>query len=313
MKVTEDILNTLTKTLSEPSQCAEGIWLARSAIGINDNGIPMHIFGFGAAKDRLESEIKSKYELLEHLAFLPHLYNTDSAIEKVIYSPDSVSPQWQHDAIQDFFIGKPSPVGIFSANGCAISRTLQESIRHAKRELLERHLCCEIWYKRCRSIKLVEIEIGLNFNSKAIQLDFYTTNGLGDEAFVIAALECAETGFYAFGAAVKATFLQAGLHASCEALMLLEDAIKGRTGMSTTKNSQRNILSLRDISINSERKKYLEYLLKQSAIDGGTKINYQNISFQPLPNLYASRSFANNALDPRQFESYDNVPTLPLF
>ena len=313
MKLTKEDFYSCTKTKSEPSQCAEGLWVARSAIGVNVDGSPQPIFGFGASFNHDDSQTKSKFELLEHLVFLPYIYTEASASNLVSYSSDEPNAIWMGKKVQDFFIGKTSPLGTFGANGCAIGASREDATTHSRRELLERHLCCEIWYKRCRKIEVLHIDLQLNIINPNLRLDFYTTSILDDDRFALAALECIETGFFAFGAAVKGTIEQASQHAACEVMMLFEDAIRGRTALSSTLKSQQKILSLRNVALSKERKQYLQDLIKNNAKTSAIELSYQSISFEPLPSLFAARTFAINALDPRNFEDSNDVPILPLF
>jgi len=95
--------------------------------------------------------------------------------------------------------------------------------------------------------------------------------------------------------------------------MLFEDAIRGRTALSSTLKSQQKILSLRNVALSKERKQYLQDLIKNNAKTSAIELSYQSISFEPLPSLFAARTFAINALDPRNFEDSNDVPILPLF
>ena len=316
MRLTKESFQNYTKTKSEPSQCVKGLWIARSMIGVSVNDINKPMFGFGTSFNLNECETKSRYELLEHLVFLPYIYTHTSASQTVSFTTDVtniITSEWAYKTVQDFFIGKTGPTGFFSANGCAISTSIENAITHSRRELLERHLCCEIWYKRCRSIYEIDVNYDLDIISASVKINFYTTKTSDNDKFVMATLECIETGFFAFGAAVKATIDQACQHALCEVVMIFEDAIKGRTGLSSTLESKKKIMSLRDACFSKERKKYLKYLANRSTMTTGIDPDYEHISFEPLQSLFASRTFAANALEPQHFEGHEDVPMLPLF
>jgi hypothetical protein len=312
MKLTKENFDLLTISSGARSSLCNDLWLARSAIGVINNGIQQPVFGFGFAKDQTISELKSRYELLEHLAFLPALYSEVEARSEVKYISHPNSPPYVNPKVKDFLIGKPNDLGIFNANGCAISFSPEGAVKHANKELLERHICCEIWYERTRNIEQIDVDIGLNLNSKDVKLNFFTSALKNNGTFILATLESNQPMFYGFGAAVKDSLDEACFHAASEAIMLYEDALKGRNGISSTEESKAKVLSLRNAVLNKERKDYLISLLQSSA-DGGSELNYQIIQFEPMPSLFAARSFADNAFDLRNFKDYKNVPTMPLF
>lgn len=306
MRLTLNEFLALTKTKSEPSSVVEGLWISRSILGLKINNKVQPIFGFGAAFEREKCEKSSVYELLEHLAFLPGVYK-ETNLNKLVASSTGESAY-----IYQFLTGSPGPHGVFYGNGCAISYHEQDAVTHATREILERHLCCEIWYKRSRPL-FQKLEYKLNILIPSVEVNFYSTNITGNDHFVMASLTCSETGFFAIGSAIKSTEENAYKHAAGEVIMIFEDARKARVGISSTENSRKNILSLREKSISLERKKYFYSLLSQQ------NANYEknlpicdNVLFEPLPGVYASRSFSCNALDPRNIQPLDS-PVLPLF
>lgn len=316
MNLTLNDFIALTKIKCEVSQVVDGVWIGRSAIGVRTLNGPMQpIFGFAAAFTRKQCETSSMYELLEHLAFLPYVYDEDSANRTVNYIIDDSSLCYRKSnrAIKEFFIGAKNPIGYFYGNGCAISTDLQGAVLHSKCELLERHICCEIWYRHSRPL-IQKFQIMLFRMNLSIVLDLYTTGFIGDDKFAIAVLDCEEIGFFGLGAAIRSSLNEAYHHAASEIIMLFEDAIKGRTGISSTQESQKQILSLRDRKVSAERKAYFQHI-KNRTVGNDVPIVpiCQAIFFEPLPNIYAARTFSENAFDPRHFAMETDLPILPLF
>ncbi len=219
--------------------------------------------------------------------------------------------QFDLGVVRQYLIGSPYAKSTYSANGCAISSNVEDTIAHSRRELLERHICCEIWYKQsCILIACPEY----NFTGHNFEIKLYTTtNVLPHDHFAIAALECETEDFFALGASVKTTFEAARNHAICEAVMLFHDVLKKIPG-SIANPSASKLLSLRNKSTSQARKAYFTRILTKKTLSSGDYIEpiCKTIIFEPLPNIYASRTFSADALNPRDFDM-GNVPVMPLF
>jgi hypothetical protein len=312
MKITYDNFNSFVKTKSEPSSLISDLWVSRSVIGFNIHNRIQAIFGFSAGFNKKKCETNSAYELLEHLVFTPDLYDEKSLNKPVIYLSEALEPLETSGYIKEFLMGSAGPQRSFYGNGCAIFDNVNDSVMHSRRELIERHICCEVWYKR--SIKLISDRLyTVNLLIPSMQVKFYTINTLSEDKFAIVTLECEETGFFAMGAAIRSCLKSAYEHALSEVAMIFEDFIKGRNGNNPTEGSQKKILSLRDKKISRVRKEYFENLEKQVLEKDFVYPEYQSIVFEPLAGVYAARTFSGSALDPRLFEGQANLPTLPLF
>lgn len=301
-----------TKTRVEPSSIAPELYLARSAVGVHTDHDSMPIFGFAADPDPYKAEWKSQHELLEHMIFLPYAHDEESLIREPIYLTDNIkSPP--DLSIKSFLIGASHSRGIFNANGCAISNHLQTAITHSGNELLERHVFCQIWYHR--SLPLIPVtDFHFELVNQNIKLECYTTRALDNKKFAAVSLNCVETGFFAFGAAVRDDIGDGLLHAAGEAIMIYEDAYKGRQGMKELHPSQELILSLRNRKMSDARKAWLQQLIHCPPTENHEmEFAFETICFEPLPNIYAARSFAESALDPKQFQGVTDIPILPLF
>ncbi len=314
MNLTWDYFLASRKTKTEASMACKDAWVARSAVGVKIDQEVKAIFGFGAGFCKTAAETSSLYELLERLVFLPYAHDTESLNKPVSFVSNELTYKCANETVQQYLIGSFGPKGIFNANGCALSSNAQHAVSHAKRELIERHLCCEIWYKQTRPL-LPYPAFKMEALRSSIHLGLYTTDITSEGEFALAALEDSEVGFFALGAAIRSNILDACTHAACEALMLLNDAIKERTVGSSTEQSRQQILSLRDKQTSRLRKMYFQSLITRSLI---TKRAYfapvcKTIIFEPLPNIYAARAFSLEALDPREFYIQNNIPSLPLF
>ncbi|GEM_PF-6052567 len=313
MKLTYDRFLASIKTKSEVSLAVNEVWISRSVVGVKKDGEIKPVFGFGAAFSQKRSEASSVYELLEHLIFLPFMHDKESLSKPVSFISADIKDRPTKDSVQEYLIGSLGPRGIFSANGCAVSTNVGNAVTHAKRELIERHLCCEIWYKRAHPL-LPCSEFKIKTLMPSVKLEVYTTDVAYEGAFAIASLECMEESYFVLGAAIKSNLKDACDHAASEVLMLYNDVIQKRTESNSTDQSKRNILSLRDKKTSHERKMYFESL----SCNNSTKRDYVNlvcksIVFEPLPNIYAARAFSTAALDPRQFDVQGDIPLLPLF
>lgn len=311
MKLTYEIFERSVKTKSEPSSLVKGLWISRAAIGILVNESIKPLFGFSAGFVREKAEVSSKYELLERLVFLQNIYNEDDLIKPVQYISKDIQSFSSKRVIKEFLNGSMSHRGIFYGNGCAISNNYQEAILHSRDELFERHLCCEIWYKRLPLIREYEFNVELHIPN--VNLEFYTINIREEYKFAIAVIDCIAKDFFVFGAAIRPTIEEAYTHSLSEAAMIFEDAIKGRKGYNTS-SRLKQILSSRDETFSFERKQYFKGLLQDNNAHKYASLpSYQTITFEPFPNIYAARTFSVDALDPREMELKTENPTLPLF
>ncbi len=312
MKITYQKFDSSVKTKSEPSSLIENLWISRSAITMIIDGQMQPMLGFSAGFDRNKCEIGSKYELLEHLAFLPYAYDEKSLCDPVIYLSEILEPLEVKGSIKQFLVGSPGTIRPFYGNGCAIFNGMNEAVLHSRRELIERHLCCEIWYKR--SLQLIpDQSYQIKTLIPSVKIKLYTVNMAMTDKFAIATLECCKTDFFAIGAAVKSNLNDAYEHAVSEVGMIFEDFIKKRDGNHLKNTSQKNILSLRQSEISSKRKKYFDELKLNILKQNNILPLYQSIVFEPLPEIYAARTFSCSALDPRLFETQTDLPILPLF
>lgn len=313
MKLTFDHFLALKKTKSEASLVSNDVYISRSAVQVKIDEKLKTIFGFGASFCEKKSETSSIYELLEHLVFLPYVHSEKSLDKPVSYTfTDNIAKQPQ-STVREFLIGSMGPKGIFGANGCAISSDEQLAITHSKRELIERHLCCKIWYHRTYPL-LPCPEFKIQTYLPSVELELYTIDIDMDGVFVIAALECCEEGFFTLGAAIRSNTKDASNHATCEALMLFNDAKKKRLLGNSIEQSRQNLLSLRERKISQERKIHFQSLVTDNSI----KCAYiapicKTIVFEPLSNIYAARTLSADALDPREFNNRSDTPLLPLF
>ena len=255
MKITYQNFNSSVKTKSEPSSLVAGLWIARSVIGTNSKGQIQPIFGFSAGFNRNKCENSSSWELLERLAFSPYMYDDQSLHDPVVYLSETLEPLETKGHIREFLVGSMGSLRPFYGNGCAIFDNVPNAVLHSRRELIERHLCCEVWYKK--SIRLMQDhQYKVNILIPSVKIAFYTINMIMKGKFAIAILKCSETGFFAAGAAIKSSLEDAYEHALGEAGMIFEDFIKRREGNNSMEESQKKILSLRDFGISEERKKY---------------------------------------------------------
>jgi len=299
------------KTTSEKSSVVNELYIARSAVGLNAGNHIMPLFGFAADPDQYKAEWKSQHELLEHMIFLPYAHDEVSFNKEPVYCTENLTSS-SKASIKSFLIGEAHAKGIFNANGCAISSNMQMAIDHAENELLERHLFCHLWYHR--SLPLLPVNyFNLELIQKTVTLEFYTTREYRHKKFAAVSLSCEESGFFAFGGAVRDCLKTALLHAAGEAVMLFEDAYKGRSGR-ILHDTQGPILSLRDSNMSEKRKAWLLDLINlPPSREDDIKLNFKTICFEPLPRIFAARSFASDALDPKQFFNVADIPILPLF
>ena len=199
------------KTTSEKSSMVNELYIARSAIGMNAGNRIMPLFGFAADSDQYKAEWRSQHELLEHMIFLPYAHDEASLNKEAVYLTKNLASH-SDLAIKHFLIGAAHAKSIFNANGCAISSNMQMAIKHSENELLERHLFCQIWYQR--SLPFIPVHhYKLDLIYQNIELEFYTSNECRHKKFAAVSLTCHETGFFAFGAAVRDYLEDALLHA----------------------------------------------------------------------------------------------------
>jgi hypothetical protein len=313
MKLTLSDLTNSIKTKSEQSSSIEGLWIARSAVGIQVNNKIKPIFGFAAAFDKTKCEMSSSYELIEHIVFLPYAHTKESLNTPVMHDIKTDELADNKETAEQFLIGSLGPKGTFYGNGCAISTNMQSAIAHSKRELLERHLCCEIWYYRTRPL-LEEKSFQIKSINPSVKIDLYTTYTHEDNYFSIAALSCFETGFFVLGAAVKENRKEALEHAASEAGMLFEDFKRRRAGSCPTEQSRNKVLSLREKKVSQHRKEYFQSLITNSSKKHSHILpKFRTVVFEPLPTIYAARTFSGEVLDPRQFTTTKKIPLMPLF
>lgn len=308
MKISYSDFLTCIKTRVQPSCVIDGLWIARSMIGVRRERHIHSLFGFAAAFDYNLAETRATFELLEHVVFSPFLHSENSVHNPVLFV-DGLQPESKVGSVKQFLMG----VSGFYGNGCAVSFNKQQAIDHSKRELLERHVCCEIWYKNIHP--LWQVDDFYEPIAASLNLKFYTTDLDIDGKFIMATLDSPEMNFFALGAAIKSTMQDAIMHAAGEVIMLFEDVKKGRAGFSSNNRSEQHILSLRDQSQSWQRKKHFEKILQANlSYKHETRpLACQTIVFEPFENLFAARSFSLHALDPRHYEKMIDVPVLPLF
>lgn len=312
MKITYQNFKSATKTRNEPSSLITGLWISRSAIGVNVNGQVQPYLGFSAGFNRQRCETGSSFELLERLIFSQYIYDETSLCGPVKYLSETLEPLEKSGYIREFLVGSAGPQKLFYGNGCAIFDNVRDAVLHSRRELIERHLCCEVWYKK--TIQLTRDHLYKVIPLiPSVQIAFYTINKIIEGQFAIAVLECSETGFFVVGAAIRTNLKDAYEHALSEVAMIFEDFIKGRKGTSEREGSQKKILSLRDLEISKARKKHFGSLKMQIMEQDYAQPDYQTIVFEPLPGIYAARTFSGSASDPRLFEAEATLPALPLF
>ena len=312
MNITRENFNSAVKVKSEPSSLISGLWISRSVIGVNANGKQQALLGFSAGFDKDKCEINSTFELLERLVFLPNLYDKKFLEKPVVFVSENLDHLHVKGYIHQFLVGSEGPQRQFYGNGCAIFDTPLGAIIHSRNELIERHLCCEIWYKR--SIKLRR-DHGYEVSAlnPFVKIKFYTIKDVLEFKFAIVVLECLVTGFFVVGSAIRSNLKSAYDHALGEVGMIFEDFVKRRDGNTTSVLSNKKILSLRNREISQRRKEYFNDLEDKTTHDFYAQPDYQSIFFEPLPGIYAARTFSNKALDPRLFEAVTSIPTLPLF
>jgi hypothetical protein len=312
MKISLNDVVSSMRTKIEESSLIEGIFIARSAVNIRVKCNDLPVFGFGADFDRKKCHISSMYELVEHLVFMPQVYTDVSLNLPVQCLANQKNLHYNNPTIRQFLNGFIGPQGQFYGNGCSISDEIGKAINHSKNELLERHLCCEIWYKRSRPLFKV-VDYSMSVLNPSVKLEFFITN-ISNIYFGMASLECCETGFFALGAAIRDCQADAFEHAACEVIMLYEDMKKRRSGLHCIGQSQSKILTLRDKNISLNRKNYFLNLINAPSSQNEACIpHFETIYFEPFPKLYAARSFSDNALDPRIFEAGSETNILPLF
>lgn len=318
MKITLEDIKVSIKTKSEASLTINGLWLARSGIGIQIDNEAYPVFGFSSSFDYLECEEASMYELLENLSFLPSIYSGIDANKHVLNVAGDLKFTKSEKKISDFLNGAPGLQGLFYSNGCAVSSNVQNAITHSRYELFERHICCEIWYKQAHLLE--ELECSINVNDPNIKITGYTVDtsyaDIYNAKFAIAVIDSPKINFFALGASVKLHLKAALKHAVGEAIMVFEDAIRGRKGYSPTAQMRQNILSLRDAAVSQKRREHFKSLLCKKEINTSTfpiVPKLQTIIFEPFPKIYAARTFSCDALEPEQFKEIAYLPTMPLF
>lgn len=314
MKLSLNNFLGLIKTKSEASSVFNDVWISRSVIGVKIDEKIRPIFGFGAAFTQEKARDSSVYELLEHLAFSAFAHNKMSLERPVTVISNGKIYGFAPGSVEQYLIGSLGPKGIFSANGTAISTSQDIAIAHSQNELVERHLCCEIWYQRSCPL-LVYSKFRIDANPHSTKLKLYTADDiLPDRKFIIASLHSSIEGCFILGAAVRSNLSDACEHALCEAVMLFEDIKRKRTVDSLSERSRVNMQSLRNPEDSYKRRLYFESLL-DNCIERNSYAppECETILFEPLPNIYAARSFSSDALDPREFEARKNIPLLPLF
>lgn len=305
--MTVDEFLSYIKTNVEQSAAADNLWIARSGIGMKVNNSIQPIFGFASSFDYTHCVVRANYELLEHVVFLPYFYDVDT-----INNPATLisggGRSIKTRPIKEFLVGAN-----FYGNGCAVSPDRQYAIEHSKRELLERHLCAEIWYNSRYRI-FEEYSDLIRVTDPSIHLQFYTTPLKTEDRFIMAVLDCERMDFFALGAAIRPTVQAAIVHAASEVLMLFADVEKGRNGLIGVGRAHPYVLSLRNKGFSQQRKAHFEK--KVCGSQGNHQLSfptqYQTIVFQPMDNIFAARTFSDQASDPRKLES-KVLPMLPLF
>lgn len=312
MRFTYDEYTRITKTKLEMSSVVNGLFISRSAIGVQVNDKPNLFFGFGTGFTRDKSAASSLYELLEHMVFLPFFHTLESMDMLPVFASQGIN--LPNPTIKLFFIGADGPLGCFTANGCAISRSPGKAMEHSKNELLERHTCSQIWYHRNKPLLAIN-DFDIKLTSDDLTLSFYTTDTLDeDRKFGLVSLDCSSSGFFALGAGIRDTIDDALTHAASEAIMIFEDAKKGRKGLNSMRISQQGILSLRNKELSYRRKEYLNFIKNNPPKNIlRQKFSCDYVCFEPLPGVFAARSFSRDALDPKILIAETTIPTLPLY
>jgi hypothetical protein len=303
----------LSKTRTIESTLVPGLWLSRCAVAIGSNpDTATPVLGFSSDFDFSISQDKAFFELIEYLAFHP---------AKPLLSPNTKVWQrsdwrWHHAykvSPHDLLLGAFCFFETLHGNGCAVHRNLRESAKHAESEVLERHFCCEMWYKRTIRPRPLDHDISINRNFESC-VGFYELDTPTADHLIIAVVKAEPVDFFCIGASMKPTREAALRHSLGEAAMLFEDAVCRRTGRASTASATANILSLRDRRLSQQRERYFSSLL---ALECGplSPIPAPTIhAFRILEGMVATRASTAGLLTPRRYHNNaDNVPILPLF
>lgn len=313
-----DALQQLVTTTTCESSVISGLWLSRSGVLLkNSDGSKLTpIFGFSGSFDKDASRRKSIFELIEHLAFHPQKplgYVSVNAQARIFAHADESASL----PIDRLLLGATAFGEKLHGNGCAVHADRVSAAAHATNELLERHYCCEMWYKRRVSLCRIE-SARYKVKDCKINLALYRLIIPSDAHLIIATLYSSICGFFAIGAAWRTSFEEACNHATGEAASLYQDAMMNRAGHASTEAARTNILSLRDINESSRRKRYFERLLAEPDL-----ARLEELPEAPVPTVYtfnlpcglvAARALSGEVLTPRRFHaSQIETPVLPIF
>ncbi|WP_050452942.1 YcaO-like family protein [Candidatus Burkholderia verschuerenii] len=304
----------------EQSTLASGMYIARAAIGMSRGDRRSTMFGFGASLDKSAAVSSARFELYERLCFTANSYSSAELRLKGIAEGPLLDWPADRTSIEHLMCGAPSSAGVFSGNGTAVHTDKRHCISHAKRELLERHLCASFWYAQTFRPKRLPLPSWIDGVARADISIYAMAVAEINAVFVMSFVSNEEDAFFAMGAALRPKFHAAVEHAFGETAMLFHDFVCERYGPDVPTQSQLNVIKLRDASSNRTRHAYLKALMRGPEPTRLTDVSDQLspefsmniVTFQPQYDMFAARAFSVSAMDPVELAKQLRVPTLPL-
>jgi hypothetical protein len=299
----------------ERSPLADNLYIARAAIGIRRQTDKLAMYGFGAGRDPAAASTRAMFELYERLFFAATSHSPEALLKRGTIHGHL--REWSPQRLNlSHFVYGASETHSFGGNGTAVHTDLATCVSNSRRELLERHLCAQFWYRRAfRPMRLPTPHWVVPLNNPATLL--YGAKVPRLNAFlVMSIIDNDSPSFFAMGAALRSTLAGAIEHAFGEAAMLYGDFIQGRSGPANATHSTRRVLLLRDACCNQARRDYFRALLisREAVSSTGLQLDFHvnTVTFEACDGLFAARSFSSHATDPALLESTSHVPSLPL-
>lgn len=312
--------NQLATSKVERSTLTSDLHIARATIGVQTPRGSTAMFGYGTGLDASSATTRARFELYERLCFMASMHS-EQALREVCDVQEDLSG-WPQDRVRlgDFVYGALGPHGPFGGNGTAVHTNRHDCVINSKRELLERHLCAQFWYKQAFRPMRVPVPMWIETDS-CLEIFLYglTVRQL-DSVFVLSALAQVDASFFAIGAALRPNHDEAVEHALGEAVMLFNDFDRGRRGPQKLTRSGRHVLLLRDASVNRARRAYFNELVEgcepEQMPDAANHLSLDfqvnTVTFEPTSGIFAARSFSHHAMDPIAMASHAQSPTMPL-
>lgn len=232
------------KILIRDALCPEGFLVAKAAIIYkNWMGQINYLGGFSFDNDINKVPMTAQYELLERFLATYDFnarYLDDENIFPCYSWPDGHFVMNIHAS--KVLIG-PTPYALPSveASGLGLHTKRQLAEEHGLFELIERHLCCRLWY--AKETKIMQIGETIHLSS-GFTLSHYTLCLPELIPFVLSVIYSNQRRILVCGHSVKKTFTEAIQKASSEAFMLLDCLLNSDDGYCTNERTKNRILSL---------------------------------------------------------------------